>query len=153
MQINDTAPNFTAKDQHDNTVSLADELAKGKKIILYFYPKDSTPGCTAEACSLRDGYSELIAKGFQVIGVSPDSTASHRKFIEKQSLPFTLISDADHSIAEAYGVWGMKKFMGREYMGMIRTTFVINTDGKIEKIFEKVNTKDHYNQILKEYNK
>lgn len=153
MQINDIAPDFRATDQHDNIISLAEELGKGKKIILYFYPKDATPGCTAEACSLRDGYSELIAHGFQVIGVSPDSTASHRKFIDKQSLPFTLISDADHAVAEAYGVWGLKKFMGREYMGMIRTTFVIGTDGRIEKIFEKVNTKDHYNQILKEYNK
>lgn len=151
MNINDLAPDFKALDQNDNILKLSDLLAGGRRVILYFYPKDSTPGCTAEACSLRDGYSELIKLGFTIVGVSPDTTASHRKFIDKQSLPFTLITDSDHCIAQAYGVWGLKKFMGREYMGILRKTFIINTDGKIEKIFDKVETKNHYNQILNSY--
>lgn len=151
MNINDIAPKFEALSQDDTQITLDGLLAQGKKVILYFYPKDSTPGCTAEACSLRDGYAELIKQGYVVVGVSPDSTASHRKFIDKQSLPFTLIADSDHSIAEAYGAWGLKKFMGREYMGILRKTFVINAEGRIEKIFDKVDTKDHYNQILNSY--
>lgn len=151
MNINDIAPKFEAPSQDDTQITLDGLLAQGKKVILYFYPKDSTPGCTAEACSLRDGYTELIKQGYVVVGVSPDSTASHRKFIDKQSLPFTLIADSDHSIAEAYGAWGLKKFMGREYMGILRKTFVINAEGRIEKIFDKVDTKDHYNQILNSY--
>lgn len=151
MNINDIAPKFEALSQDDTQITLDGLLAQGKKVILYFYPKDSTPGCTAEACSLRDGYTELIKQGYVVVGVSPDSTASHRKFIDKQSLPFTLIADPDHSIAEAYGAWGLKKFMGREYMGILRKTFVINAEGRIEKIFDKVDTKDHYNQILNSY--
>lgn len=151
MNINDIAPKFEALSQDDTQITLDGLLAQGKKVILYFYPKDSTPGCTAEACSLRDGYTELIKQGYVVVGLSPDSTASHRKFIDKQSLPFTLIADPDHSIAEAYGAWGLKKFMGREYMGILRKTFVINAEGRIEKIFDKVDTKDHYNQILNSY--
>lgn len=151
MNINDIAPKFEALSQDDTQITLDGLLAQGKKVILYFYPKDSTPGCTAEACSLRDGYAELIKQGYVVVGVSPDSTASHRKFIDKQSLPFTLIADSDHSIAEAYGAWGLKKFMGREYMGILRKTFVINAEGRIEKIFDKVDPKDHYNQILNSY--
>lgn len=151
MNINDIVPKFEALSQDDTQITLDGLLAQGKKVILYFYPKDSTPGCTAEACSLRDGYTELIKQGYVVVGVSPDSTASHRKFIDKQSLPFTLIADPDHSIAEAYGAWGLKKFMGREYMGILRKTFVINAEGRIEKIFDKVDTKDHYNQILNSY--
>lgn len=151
MNINDIAPKFEALSQDDTQITLDGLLAQGKKVILYFYPKDSTPGCTAEACSLRDGYTELLKQGYVVVGVSPDSTASHRKFIDKQSLPFTLIADPDHSIAEAYGAWGLKKFMGREYMGILRKTFVINAEGRIEKIFDKVDTKDHYNQILNSY--
>lgn len=151
LKAGDKAPEFTALDQNGNSVSLAAVLAEGKKVILYFYPKDNTPGCTAEACSLRDGYSELLKKGFVVLGVSGDSEASHRKFIEKHQLPFTLLVDADHKIAEAYGTWGEKKFMGRTYMGMIRTTFIIGTDGVIEKVFEKVDTKNHFEQILKAY--
>lgn len=126
-------------------------LGQNKKIILYFYPKDNTPGCTAQACSLRDGYAQLVREGFVVIGVSPDSAESHQKFIEKKSLPFTLLSDADHTVAKAYGTWGLKKFMGREYMGILRNTFIINPEGIIEKIFDKVDTKDHFNQILKSY--
>lgn len=151
LKAGDKAPEFTAENQAGNSVSLARVLAEGKKVILYFYPKDNTPGCTAEACSLRDGYSELLRRGFTVLGVSGDSAASHRKFIEKHQLPFTLLVDTDHKIAEAYGTWGEKKFMGRTYMGMIRTTFIIGTDGVIEKVFEKVDTKDHFGQILKSY--
>jgi len=149
LKIADKAPAFEALDQDGNKVSSGDY--KGKKIILYFYPKDNTTGCTAEACSLRDGYPQLIGQGFVVLGVSTDSSTSHRKFMDKHSLPFTLLVDSDHKIAEAYGTWGEKKMMGRTYMGMIRTTFVIDGDGKIEKIFTKVDTKDHFNQILDSY--
>lgn len=151
LKAGDKAPDFVATDQEGKAVSLSGILADGKKAILYFYPKDNTPGCTAEACSLRDGYSELLERGFAVLGVSGDSAASHRKFIEKHQLPFTLLADVDHKIAEAYGTWGEKKFMGRTYMGMIRTTFIIGTDGVIEKVFEKVKTKDHFGQILESY--
>lgn len=149
LKTGDTAPPFTAEDQDGNKVSLED--FGGKKVILYFYPKDNTTGCTAEARSLRDGYPQLVRRGFTVLGVSPDSSVSHRKFIDKYSLPFTLLVDKDHVIAQAYGTWGEKKMMGRTYMGMIRTTFVIDGDGKIEKIFTKVDTKDHFNQILDSY--
>lgn len=150
LTIGDKAPDFKGFDQDGEPVALSS--FKGKKLILYFYPKDNTPGCTAEACSLRDGYSELLKRGFTVVGVSPDSGKSHQKFIESKKLPFRLIADTDHAIASAYGVWGMKKFMGREYMGILRTTFVIDENGIIEKIFDKVDTKDHYNQIVNSYN-
>jgi peroxiredoxin Q/BCP len=123
----------------------------GKKLILYFYPKDNTSGCTAEACSLRNGYSELINMGFVVVGVSPDSVKSHVGFINKHELPFMLISDADHSIADSYGAWGLKKFMGREYYGILRKTFIINAEGIIEKVFDKVDTKRHFEQISDSY--
>lgn len=149
LAVGDLAPDFELKDQDENIVSLA-SLA-GKRIILYFYPKDNTPGCTAEACSLRDGKAELEAMGFTIIGVSGDKEATHRKFIDKHSLNFTLLSDTEHIMAESYGVWGLKKFMGREYMGMIRTTFIIDQSGKIEKIFPKVNTKAHFEQIVDSY--
>lgn len=147
LKAGDKAPDFTAQDQEGNVVSLAGILGEGKRVILYFYPKDNTSGCTAEACSLRDGYAELVGRGFTVVGVSPDGAASHRRFIEKHQLPFMLLVDADHAIAEAYGTWGEKKFMGRTYMGMLRTTFVIGPDGVIEKVFEKVETKRHFEQI------
>lgn len=149
LKPGDTAPAFAAKDQNGNEITL--ESLHGKRVILYFYPKDNTPGCTAEACSLRDGKSELEKMGFEIIGVSPDSEISHQKFIEKHNLNFTLISDTDHSVASAYGVWGPKKFMGREYVGMIRTTFVIDENGKIEKVFDKVETKRHFEQIANSY--
>ena len=149
LNIGDTAPAFKAEDQDGNMVTSDD--FKREKIILYFYPKDNTAGCTAEACSLRDGYPQLAREGFVVLGVSPDKSASHRNFIEKHSLPFTLLVDKDHKIAETYGTWGEKKMYGRSYMGMLRTTFVIGTDGKIEKIFTKVDTKNHFNQILDSY--
>lgn len=147
LKAGDKAPDFTVPDQTGNAVSLSTVLGEGKRVILYFYPKDNTTGCTAEACSLRDGYSELLRKGFVVLGVSADSAASHRRFIEKHQLPFTLLVDADHAIAEAYGTWGEKRFMGRTYMGMIRTTFVIGVDGSIEQVFEQVDTKRHFEQI------
>ncbi|HIS34954.1 MAG TPA: thioredoxin-dependent thiol peroxidase [Candidatus Avirikenella pullistercoris] len=148
LKIGDKAPHFSGIDQDGEKIALGD--FDGKKLILYFYPKDNTSGCTAEACSLRDGYKELLEMGFNVVGVSPDNEASHRKFMEKYSLPFPLIADTEKEIAAAYGVWGLKKFMGREYMGIIRTTFVIN-NGVIEKIFDKVKTKDHFVQIVDSY--
>ena len=150
MKIGDNYIDFTALDQNGTEVKLSEELSK-HKVILYFYPKDMTSGCTAEACSLRDGYGELKNMGFEIIGVSPDNEASHKKFTEKYTLPFRLIADTDKSIAMSYGVWGEKKFMGKTYMGIIRKTFVISMDGKIEKIFEKVNTKAHFEQIADSY--
>ena len=149
LKIGDKAPLFTGTDQDGKSISLSD--FRGRKVILYFYPKDNTPGCTAEAYSLRDGRAELQRMGFEVIGVSPDSVKSHQGFIAKHGLNFPLIADADKSIAAAYGVWGEKKFMGRTYMGILRTTFVIGPDGTIEKIFDKVNTKDHFKQIVEAY--
>ncbi|MCF8228755.1 MAG: thioredoxin-dependent thiol peroxidase [Bacteroidales bacterium] len=147
----DKAPDFQAKDQNGNTVSLSDY--KGQKVILYFYPKDNTPGCTAEACNLRDNYQELQDKGFKIIGVSADSEKSHKNFASKYDLPFPLIPDTEKEIINAYGVWGPKKFMGKEYEGINRKTFIIDENGKIETIFEKVKTKDHTNQILESQNK
>lgn len=148
LKEGDKAPNFSGKDQNGETVSLSD--FKGKRVILFFYPKDMTPGCTAEACNLGENYSELQKKGFEVIGVSADSEARHQKFIDKYSLPFKLIADEDKEVIKAYGVWGLKKFMGKEYDGIHRTTFVVGTDGKLEKVFTKVKTKDHTAQILEE---
>jgi peroxiredoxin Q/BCP len=148
LKEGDKAPDFSGKDQNGETVSLSD--FEGKRVILFFYPKDMTPGCTAEACNLGENYSELQKKGFEVIGVSADSEARHQKFIDKYSLPFKLIADEDKEVIKAYGVWGLKKFMGKEYDGIHRTTFVIGTDGKLEKVFTKVKTKDHTAQILEE---
>ena len=141
------APEFTGKDQDGNNISLSD--FKGKKVVLYFYPKDQTPGCTTQACNLRDNYDELQKRGYVVLGVSSDDQASHRKFIEKQQLPFSLLADEDKSIHEKYDVWKEKNMYGRKYMGTLRTTFIIDEDGKIEEIIRKVNTKDHTSQILK----
>ena len=149
LKIGDKAPAFEVPDQNGETKRLSDYA--GKKLILYFYPKDNTPGCTAEACSLRDGRTVLQEKGFEIVGVSPDTIQSHQRFIEKKELNFTLLSDPEHHLAEAYGVWGEKKFMGRVSMGILRTTFVIGADGVIEKIFEKVRTADHFEQILEAY--
>jgi thioredoxin-dependent peroxiredoxin len=150
LKAGDKAPAINAVDQFGNRIAL-DEMA-GNKVILYFYPKDDTPGCTAEACSLRDNYEMLLEKGFKIIGVSADNEKSHKKFTEKYSLPFPLIPDTDKKILNDYGVWGRKKFMGREFDGVIRTTFVIAEDGTILKVFDKVDTKDHANQILSEIN-
>jgi len=146
LKTGDKAPEFTAKDQDGNDISLSD--FKGKKTILYFYPKDSTPGCTAQACNLRDNYQDLLDKGYAVIGVSQDTEKSHKKFIEKQSLPFPLIADTDHTVHNLYGTWGEKKMYGKTYMGTLRTTFVIDGNGVIEEVIEKVKTKDHTAQIL-----
>ena len=149
LQIGDKAPDFRALNEHGNPVSLTDY--KGKKVILYFYPKDMTPGCTAESCNLGENYALLKEKGFEIIGVSPDPAKRHLKFIEKYKLPFTLLADEDRTVLEAYNVWGLKKFMGKEYDGVHRTTFVIDEKGIIEKIFLKVKTTDHTNQILESY--
>lgn len=146
LQAGDIAPVFSGKDQNGNTVAL--ENLSGKKVILYFYPKDDTPGCTAQACNLRDNYAALQAAGYVLLGISPDNEKKHQKFISKYDLPFPLLADTDHSIAEAYGVWGKKKFMGREYMGILRTTFIIDEQGKIERIISNVNTAEHTAQIL-----
>jgi peroxiredoxin Q/BCP len=143
-----TAPVFSGKDQDGKTISLADY--KGKKVILYFYPKDDTPGCTAEACNLRDNYQGLLSKGFAIIGVSPDTEKSHAKFKVKYTLPFSLIADRDASIIKAYGAWGEKKMYGKSYMGVLRTTYVIDEKGKIMKTFTKVDTQNHTQQILTE---
>ena len=146
LQTGDTAPQFSSKDQDGKEVNLSD--FKGKKVILYFYPKDDTPGCTAQACNLRDNYDALLDKGYQVLGVSVDDEKSHVKFIKKFDLPFPLLADTDHSIVEAYGVWVEKSMYGRTYMGTARTTFVIDENGIIEEVIEKVDTKNHTDQIL-----
>lgn len=142
----DKAPDFKGKDQNGNEISLKE--FKGKKVVLYFYPKDSTPGCTQEACNLRDNYTMFLKKGYAVIGVSADSEKSHQNFIKKYNLPFPLISDTDKGIINAYGVWGRKKFMGLEFDGILRTTFIINENGFVEKIIGKVDTKNHSSQII-----
>lgn len=148
LQVGDKAPEILGLDQNGNEIKLSD--FKGKKLALYFYPKDNTSGCTAEACSLRDGYQELQAAGYEVVGVSKDSAKSHQGFISKQNLPFPLIADTDTALQQIFGVWAEKKLYGRSYMGTLRTTFIINEDGIIEKIIgpKEVKTKDHANQIL-----
>lgn len=149
MEIGSKAPEILGVDQNGKEVRLSDYA--GKKLVLYFYPKDSTPGCTSEACSLRDNYEELKAKGYEVVGVSVDSEKSHQKFIEKNQLPFTLIADTDHKLTEEFGAWGEKSMCGRKYMGTFRTTFIINEEGIIERVItpKEVKTKDHAAQILK----
>jgi peroxiredoxin Q/BCP len=142
------APHFEGLNQEGRVISLAD--FKGKKVILYFYPKDNTPGCTAEACDLSENYDFWISKGVDVVGVSPDSVASHQKFIGKFGLRFNLIADTEKKILQDYGVWGEKMNYGKSYMGVIRTTFLISENGTIEKIFKKVDTKQHTAQIAKE---
>ena len=146
LKIGDSAPEINSVDQNGEAITL--EQFKGKKIVLYFYPKDMTPGCTVQSCNLRDNYKALLDKGYVVLGCSVDSPARHIKFIEKYDLPFSLISDEGKKAVEDYGVWGPKKFMGKEYMGISRTTFVIDEKGIIEDIIEKVNTKEHTIQIL-----
>lgn len=140
------APDFSGKDQNGNSISLSD--FSGKDIILYFYPKDDTPGCTAEACSFRDNYQSLIQQGFVVLGVSTDDEKSHLKFINKHSLPFPLIADTDRKIVETYGVWVEKSMYGKKYMGVARKTFIIGKDGNIRKIIDKVDTKNSSAQVL-----
>ncbi len=145
LKEGDSAPNFSGIDQNGNQLKLSD--FSGKKLVLYFYPKDDTPGCTKEACNLRDNYQELKNNNFEVIGVSADNSTKHLKFIDKYELPFSLIADTDKSVINAYQCWGLKKFMGREYDGILRKTFVIENN-KIVKIFEKVKTNDHFQQIM-----
>ena len=143
------APNFTANDASGETVRLKD--LHGRKVVLYFYPKDDTPGCTKEACSFRDAFSAFRKRGIEVLGVSIDSEASHKKFTTKYKLPFTLLADPDHAIADAYGVYGEKKFMGRTYMGVKRITFLIDEKGKIKKVFEKVKPEEHAREVLEAF--
>jgi len=140
------APAFKAKDQNDKLVSLSDFI--GKKVVLYFYPEDDTPTCTIQACNLRDNYSLLKKNGFVVLGVSPDETRKHKKFEAKYELPFTLLADPEHTIIDKYGVWGEKQLYGRNYMGLIRTTFLIDEKGVIRKIFNKPKSKEHTEEIL-----
>lgn len=148
IQTGDKVPDLLGLDQDGKEVKVSDY--KGRKIALYFYPKDNTSGCTAEACSLRDGYDELKKAGYEIIGVSKDSAKSHRGFIEKQNLPFRLIADTDTTLQQQFGVWAEKKMYGRIYMGTLRHTFLIDENGVIEKVIEKVDTKNHAQQILNE---
>jgi thioredoxin-dependent peroxiredoxin len=140
------APDFKVKNTDGETVRLKD--LRGRKVVLYFYPKDDTPGCTKEACSFRDAFSDFKKRGIEVLGVSTDSEASHKKFTAKYKLPFTLLADTDHAIADAYGVYGEKKFMGRTYMGVKRMTFLIDEKGKVKKVFEKVKPDEHAQEVL-----
>lgn len=146
LEIGDKMPEFEAVDQDGNTVRSSD--LKGKKTVVYFYPKDNTPGCTAEACNLRDNYGTLVGAGYNVVGVSKDSEASHKKFALKNSLPFTLLADPSTQILQAFGAWGEKKMYGKVTVGTLRKTFIFSEDGTLEKIIEKVDTKNHAAQIL-----
>lgn len=146
LKVGDKAPNFGGVNQNGENISLKDFA--GKKLILYFYPKDNTPGCTAESCNLSDNYDAWLEKGFEVVGVSPDSQKSHQKFADKYGFRFNLIADTEKEILEAYGAWGLKSMYGKGYMGVLRKTFVIDENGVIVQIFDKVQTKDHTNQIV-----
>ncbi|MDP4240957.1 MAG: thioredoxin-dependent thiol peroxidase [Bacteroidota bacterium] len=148
LQVGDKAPSVLGVNQDGNEIKLADYA--GKKVVLYFYPKDNTPGCTAQACSLRDGYADLRKAGYEVIGVSADSEASHQRFIAKQNLPFTLIADTDKKLSETFGTWGEKSLYGKKFMGMFRTTFLLDETGTITRIIlpKEVNTKDHAKQVI-----
>jgi len=147
LSIGDKAPDFNLLDQYGKNVSLSSFL--GNELALFFYPKDNTPTCTTEVCNLRDYYADLKNEGIEVVGISPDSVKSHLNFATKHNLPYTLLSDENKDIAVKYGVWGEKQMYGRKYMGIIRTTFLIDAEGKIKQIFDKVISKDHANQILK----
>ncbi len=146
LKVGDKAPDFEAKDNKGNTIKLSDYA--GKKLVLFFYPKASTPGCTAEACDLRDNYTTFLAKGYDVLGASADSAKRQQNWIDKHELPFPLLADEDKTVINAFGVWGPKKFMGREYDGIHRTTFVIDEKGVLEEVITKVKTKEHAAQIL-----
>jgi peroxiredoxin Q/BCP len=146
LKVGDQAPQFVGKDQNGNSISLDD--FKGSKLVIYFYPKDNTPGCTAQACDLRDNYEHLLKNGYKVLGVSKDSAASHQKFITKFDLPFPLLADTDLEVIKAFGVWGPKKFMGKTNDGVHRTTFVIDENGIITEVIDKVKTKEHASQII-----
>jgi len=147
LKAGDNAPDFNTKDEQGNPVLLAD--FKGKKLVLYFYPADSTPTCTVEACNLRDNFEALRNAGYHVLGVSPDSATKHQNFIKKHSLPFPLLMDEDHAIIKAYGVWGPKVTFGKAYDGLLRTTFIIDENGVIERVIDKVESKRHAEQIMK----
>lgn len=146
LKIGDKAPGFSGKNQSGEIIDL--ESLIGKKVVLYFYPKDNTPGCTAEACNLRDNYDRFIAMGYEIIGVSKDNEKSHKGFADKFNLPFNLISDPDTTLLQAYNSWGEKKFMGKTYVGILRKTFVIDENGFISDIIDKVDTKNHSKQII-----
>ena len=146
LKIGDNAPDIQSKDQDGNAIQLSNY--KGKKVVLYFYPKDDTPGCTKEACNLRDNYERFQSEGYEILGVSADTAEKHQKFISKYDLPFTLLADTDKKVINDYGAWGLKKFMGKEYEGILRMTFVIDEEGVIMDIIEKVKTKEHTSQIL-----
>ena len=148
LKIGDKAPDFEGKNQNNESVKLSSFI--GEKVVLYFYPRDNTPGCTAQACNLKDNFNELSRKGYKIIGVSSDSIKSHKKFEEKYALPFDLISDEDKSIHKSYGTWIKKSMYGRKYMGTARWTFIIDENGIINNIIEKVKTKEHTDQILSE---
>ncbi|WP_299536664.1 thioredoxin-dependent thiol peroxidase [Ulvibacterium sp.] len=146
LQVGDKVPAFNAKDQDGNTINLSDY--KGKKLIVFFYPRANTPGCTAEACNLRDNYAELQAQGYELLGVSEDSQKKQSNFKKKFDFPFPLLADEDHTVINTFGVWGPKKFMGREFDGIHRKTFVINEEGSVSRVIDKVRTKDHAAQLL-----
>jgi peroxiredoxin Q/BCP len=148
LKVGDKAPEFTAKDNEGNSIKLIDY--KGKKVVLFFYPKASTPGCTVEACNLRDNYARFIDNGYDLLGVSADSAKRQQNFIDKYDLPFPLLADVEKKVINAYKVWGPKKFMGREYDGIHRTTFIIDENGIIEEVITKVKTKEHSAQLLKD---
>jgi peroxiredoxin Q/BCP len=148
LKVGDSAPEFAVPNQSGELIKLSD--FSDKKLIIFFYPKDNTPGCTAESCNLKDNYSDLLDNGFEVLGVSADDATSHQKFINKFSLPYNLLADTNKEMINSYGVWGEKKFMGKVYDGIHRTTFVVN-NGVVEKIFLKVKTKEHSNQIIESY--
>ena len=149
LQAGDDAPDFTAKDQTGADVKLSD--FRGQRVVLYFYPKDDTPGCTKQACSLRDGFSTFERENIVVLGVSMDDENSHRKFISKYELPFTLLADTDHAVADAYGSYGEKNFAGKNYMGVMRKTFLIDGQGKIKRIFDKVKVDEHADEVLRAF--
>lgn len=146
LEVGQQVPDFTARDENGDPISLSQ--FRGKKVVIYFYPKDNTPGCTAQACDLRDNIDRLSAAGYQVIGVSTDKESSHQKFISKYDLPFPLIADTEQEVHKIFGTWQLKKLYGKEYMGTVRTTFIIDETGKLEEIISKVKTKEHANQIL-----
>jgi peroxiredoxin Q/BCP len=150
LKVGDQAPDFTGVNQDGNPVSLDD--FSGHKLIMYFYPKADTPGCTAESCNLRDNYDDLMNKGYKILGVSPDKPEKQKKFADKYTLPFPLLADVDKEVIKAYGAWGLKKMYGKEYEGLLRTTYVIDENGTIESVFQKVKTKDHAAQILEAMN-
>ncbi len=148
LQVGDKAPDFNSINENGEAVSLSQ--FKGKKLVLYFYPKDDTPGCTAEACSLRDSYHRFQSEGYEILGVSPDSPKKHLAFIKKYELPFSLLSDENKEVLQSFGAWGRKKFMGKEYDGVLRSTFVIDAEGMIQEVIAKVDTAKHAQQLLKD---